>query len=297
MTLSNRANRTNGRDNTACSQPSAEMLLNLAEDSDLEVSTLALEQLLTRPDLPEVLARSQDTNNKNRLRRIHQLSSILTMSGLREKFISRMTRNTLSVWEGLVILDRLYDSQSSESFIYRKADELRKNFSPRRQTSLSRLSQFMCDQEFGLPTNGAIWDFGLYLLGDVLTNHLGMPILLCAVAKYMMSKETPLRYCLMAGRFCLIDTAHDVIDPMDNWKVTKHVAPNLFHECSDREILTAVLSHMFAVSIVDWSPRDIFAMANLLGRVRRTDISEMPYPLGRSGLAGSLNGDYSTLRK
>lgn len=290
----NRQTHRNGDNGSVPSPVSAEALMSLADDTDVGVSTLAMEQLLTRPDLPAILANYQDDSRPPRRKRIHQLQAVVSRAVLRESLLAKLSSQRCNAWDAFVALDKIYDTQSSERYIRNLLLPLKEDFQKRSQT-VGALAAFMQDNNFAMP-RGAFPNYTHYLLGDVLDSHDGNPALLCTVARELSSPGLKLSFCIMNGKFCLLEPKTSIIlDPMENWTLNRKVAPINFHICRDSDMVITTLCQMFALSVIDWNARDMVMYAQLLGRLKAVDHTMLPYPMGNFGRPDNLSQGRKTI--
>jgi len=269
----------NRQPQTPNNAPSTDTLLNLLEDQDALVSFLALEQLLHRDNLQQIISDNQDAPNLARRRKIHQLAAVSGRLDLQRRILLSIRQGKCSVWKALSAIDLLYDTQSSQAFIDEKIASLQYYYHRETGLRLEELGNFCANNGF-VATRTPLDNIGFYLVGDVLDRRIGSSGLLCAIAKRIARQRMHLNYCLRAGHICLLDKQNNVLDPSDAWKVFPKVDPRSIRQCSDTEIISILLCQMLTVSITLWSQHDIYLFASLLSEIYSLPLGSFPYPLG-----------------
>ena len=270
----------NNRQNQPSTEaPSTDTLLNLLDDQDTLVSFLALEQLLHRDNLQQVISDNQDAPNPTRRRKIHQLAAVSGRLNLQRNILLSIKQGKCSVWKALSAIDLLYDTQSSQAFIDEKIASLQYYYHRETGLRLEELGTFCAGNGF-IAARNPLDTIGYYLVGDVLDRRIGCPGLLCAIAKRIARQRMRLNYCLRAGHICLLDKQNNVLDPGDGWKVFPKIDPRSIRLCTDTEIVCILLCQMLTVSITLWSQHDIYLFASLLSEIYSLPLGSFPYPLG-----------------
>ena len=259
--------------------PSTDTLLNLLDDQDALVSFLALEQLLHRDNLQQIISDNQDAPNPTRRRKIHQLAAVSGRLDLQRTILHSIKQGKCSVWKALSAIDLLYDTQSSQAFIDEKIASLQYYYHRETGLRLEELGNFCANSGF-LVARNPLDTIGYYLVGDVLDRRIGSCGLLCAIAKRIARQRMHLNYCLRAGHICLLDKQNNVLDPGDGWKVFPKIDPRSIRLCTDTEIISILLCQMLTVSITLWSQHDIYLFASLLSEIYSLPLGSFPYPLG-----------------
>jgi len=261
-------------------KPQISALLNLLQDDDVAVASLAMEQILNMGiDAEETIAEYQEDNDPRLRSRIHQLSSILARRRARMAFLDAVKNETISLWDGLVEINMLYDPECARKTVQESVDELR-NAITQESIDAPSVASFMREQEFYVAEEDVL-DVDLYLLERVLATRYGAPALLCAIAQNL---GTQLGWhptvVLFEGRFCLIDRNHLLVDPTDGWHIRKLEMDAKIHPCGRKDVWLGVLSQLFLVSLVEGNLRDLYHFGHLLTSLDGKEMDVLPYPLG-----------------
>lgn len=255
-------------------------LLNLLEDEDSQVSTLAMEQLLLlERDADALLKEFQEAANPRLRSRIHQLGSILKIRRSRNAFIRDAMDATLSLWAGLVHINYQYNPRLNFEAVDTMFAELVARL-PAKLTTL-RLCAFMRDENFQYTQEDTLGS-DLFLVEDVLVQRVGSPVLLSAIAHCLGAKAGwHSSLVLYHGKNCLIDDAHgQLIEPADGWKVSRCARDERLHPCGDRDVWLTVLSQLFLAAMLEGRLQAIHRVGSILARLCGTTVGSLPYPLG-----------------
>ncbi len=255
------------------------VLLSLLQDEDESVASLAMEKILFSAGLDEFIATYQDDNDPMLRRRCFQMGFIATYRQQLDELIASLKDNSFDLWQSVLMLDRLYDSQSSLTYLESLYANLQADYSPRKN-SLRGLVRFFKDRAFITPSQN--WfDISNYLIGDVLENRVGAGVVLCILARQLAaSRKLSLNICLRSGRYCLVDENYACVDPSNDWKVNGSTSPDLFHICTQKEIILALLFQLYSLAVISWDPFDIFLFQKILSSYYAFPDNAMPYPVG-----------------
>ncbi len=254
-------------------------LLNLLEDEDQQVSTLAMEQLLQLEHHADALIKEFQEAASPRLRtRIHQLGNILNLRRSRNAFIKNVAANNLSVWDGLLQINYQYNPRLSTSAIDAQLTGLERRLPE--NLSTVRLCGFMRDEQFsftGEDTLGA----DLFLLEDVLAQRVGSPIVLSVIAGHLGERAGwSSSIVLYRGKHCLIDSDSNLIEPAEGWNVTRLTRDDRLHPCGDRDVWLTVLCQLFLAAMLEGRLQAIHRVASILCELCGGEFKHLPYPLG-----------------
>jgi len=255
-------------------------LLNLLEDEDSQVSTLAMEQLLLlERGADDLLQEFQEAANPRLRGRIHQLGSILKIRRSRNAFIHEALNSTLSLWAGLLHINYQYNPRLNFESVDGMLNELAARL-PAKLTTV-RLCAFLRDENFQYTQEDTLGS-DLFLVEDVLVQRVGSPILLSVIAHCLGEKagwhSSPVLY---HGRHCLIDDSHgNLIEPADGWKITRYSRDDRLHPCGDRDIWLTVLCQLFLAAMLEGRLQAIHRVGAILARLCGAGTGSLPYPLG-----------------
>ncbi|NLF94413.1 MAG: hypothetical protein GX564_11065 [Oligosphaeraceae bacterium] len=255
------------------------ILQSLLQDEDESVASLAMEKLLPSAGLDSFLAAHQDDNDPMLRRRCFQMGYISAYRRDLDGLIGSLKDNSFDLWESVLMLDRLYDSQSSLSYLKSLYQNLATDYSSRKD-SLRGLVRFLKERSFITPAQN--WsDISNYLIGDVLENRIGSGLMLCILAQQLGGQRgLTVNICLHAGHYCLVDEKFSLVDPMEGWKISSNVSPNLCHLCSKKELILALLFQLYSMAVISWDPFDIFLFQKILACYFDFPENAMPYPVG-----------------
>jgi len=285
------------------SPDSHEALFSLLQDRNESVASLAMEQILQSSDFDKLMQNYQDSPDGLVRRRVHQMGNIARRRQLLEKFLNSVQNDRMDPWQAMMLIDHLYDPQSSFTYLNEMTNELIREFDPRR-SGTAAVVKFMKKRGFLVPTQNVfdisnyllsdgrskwaaqmgtqnVFDISNYLLGDVLESRMGAAPLLCIIAQHIGTfRNWQCRICLHSGRFCLLDENSALIDPSEDWAVKKKMTTEQYHACTPKEVLLVVLSQLFSMAIINWEPWDIHLFSRILTSLYQLDHGQLPYPLG-----------------
>lgn len=255
-------------------------LLNLLQDENVKVASLAMEQLLKLGTAAEqAVAEHQEARDPHLRARIHQLGSILRRRRARQEFIQAVSKENVDLWEGVVRINALYDPECRRDVVDESIADLRHKVGP---VSISSpdLAALMRDQEFAVPDQDVL-DVDLYLAERVLETRFGSPAVLCPLALEIGRKSGwNATIVLFEGRFCLVDRNHLLLDPTNDWHVTKLENTSRFHPCARKHLWLGILTQLFLVCLVDGHLRDLHHFGVLLTALSDSGLDALPFPLG-----------------
>jgi len=256
-------------------------LLNLLQDDNPRIASLAMEQFLKREQtLETTLAHYQETDNPRLRQRLHQLGSILMQRRMQREFVAAVQNQSISLWRGICRLNQIYDPSCSYRRISNMVNDLR-NELDRNLSKATRVAAFMKDTEFRVVTP-SLFDIDAYLIESVLELRLGNSALLGALAQYLGWHwgNWSSTFILYEGRYCLIDSENLVVDPSRGWRIRKLDHAEKIHPCSRQDVWLGILSQMLVVALSEGSLRESHQIGRLLCELNNDSLSSLPYPLG-----------------
>ncbi len=260
--------------------PNFSALMNLLQDENPKVVSLVMEHLLKLgPATERLIAEYQESSDPALRARVHQLGIILARRRVRREFIASVRDERVSLWEGLVRINALYDLQCDPSAIEERVWDLVSKIG-RETPTAARVAAFMRDQEFAVPSEDTL-DVDLYLLERVLDTCFGSPAVLCALAREIGRRIGWFSTIVLSeGQFCLVDRNNLLVDPTEEWHVRHLREDENFHSCARKHVWLGVLSQMFLVSLVEGNLRDLHHFGDLLTALNGVGFEILPYPLG-----------------
>lgn len=254
-------------------------LVNLLEDEDRHVSTLAMERLLALDqDVDSVIAELQESDNPILRGRIHQLGSILRLRRSRQRFIDSVRDSDTSLWDGILEINYQFNPRMNR----RDIAELVEDFASRlpRRLSSHNLKVYMRKEKFSVSSEDLLGP-DLYLAEDVLMQRIGAPILLCAVAQHIgRTRNWDATMVLHKGRHCLLDENYYLISPAENWRVTRLTNDDKLHPCGDRDVWFTILAQLFLSAVQEGRLQAIWRVGSILAQLCDGDFHDLPFPLG-----------------
>lgn len=265
--------------NSVARQTTISALLNLLEDEDKQVSTLAMEQLLALDrEIDALVAEFQESNSPVLRSRMHQVGNILKLRRSRAQFIQSVNEGSCPLWDGLLQINYQYNPRVNFDEVQKTMDELLEQF-PRRPNTVS-LAAFMRNEGFSY-TGEDVFGSDLYLIEDVLHQRIGAPILLSVLARRLGElrgwKSTIVLY---RGKHCLVDARQNLIEPAEGWRITSLRGSAKQHPCGDKDIWLTILSQLFLAALMEGTLQAIHRVGSILAKLSGTEFQELPYPLG-----------------
>lgn len=255
-------------------------LLTLLQDENVKVASLAMEELLKMGHLAEeAIAEHQEAADPHLRQRIHQLNGILVRRRARSTFLNALKRESISLWQGLLQINLLYDPQCEHRVVTRALRELAHEYLDN-DADPAGLAAFMRQKEFTVPEDDVL-DVDLYLLERVLHTAYGSPAVLCSLARHISRRAgSDGTVVLHDGRFCLMSRGRVLIDPSRGWKLTHLRSASHVHPCRRKDVWLDVLAQLYLVSLVEGNLRDLFHFGELLTALDGSDLTALPYPMG-----------------
>ncbi len=257
-------------------------LLNLIQDDNLKVASLAMEEFLKQnsEQTEKMLAEHQEAADPRMRGRIHQLSSISNRRRQRIDFIRRVRSQDMGLWEGMCRINSLYDARASLRHVSKRIRGLRSEMLDSSPAGLPKIASIMREHDFTVPEGGDT-DIELYLVESVLASSHGSDIILASLAQHI-AEEAGWRgsIALHEGRFILVDNQCRLLDPAAGWQVSGS-EKEMLHPCSSQDLWLAVLTRLFSIALTEGHLRDIHHFGSLLAALNGGDISALPSPLGK----------------
>ena len=254
-------------------------LINLLEDEDNQISTVAMQRLLeNEQETDKLIKKYQESSNPRLRNRIYQLGNVLRLRRKRSEFVQSAQNSSMSLWEGVVHINYLHNTDLSLESINDQLSQLSARL-PKRLSTV-RLSSFMKQEDFSYSASDPM-GADLFLVDDVLKQRVGSPIILSVLARYLGRQSNwNSSIVLYRGKHCLIDANCNLIEPAENWKVTRLSKDDKLHPCTDKDIWLTVLSQLFLASMLEGSLQSIHRVGSILCELCDADFQSLPYPLG-----------------
>lgn len=265
------------------SPPSIDTLLELLRDDNARIASLAMEQMLKMgTDIDRALAEYQEDTDPRLRGRIHQLGTIISRRRARQGFLQAVRQETISLWEGVVNINALYDPDCQREAVETTLHEFTAA-APTDSASAPAMASFMRELQFAFPDEDTL-DIDLYLVERVIGTRFGSPALLCAIAREIGTRiGWSATVVLHEGRFCLIDDRGYVVDPGAGWHLTRLNSEDRFHPCGRRDVWLGILAQIFVIALVEGNLRDLHHFGDLLTSLDDRSAETLPYPLGEHG--------------
>jgi len=259
-------------------------LLTLLQDDDIKVASLAMEQFLELGEVTDqMIGELQEAQDPQLRSRIHQLSTILARRRARQEFIGNIKNEGFGLWQGVLQINALYDSQFNLTMVEQTMTDLAAAIK-KHAVSSPAIAAFMREQEFWVPEEASL-DVDLYLIEPVLETKYGSPALLCALGTQLgQLSDWSFTVVLYEGRFCLIDRDNMLLDPSNGWHISKMEASEKIHPCAPRDVWMGILSQLFLVALLEGQLRDLYHFGDLLAALNDSSTDTLPFPLGSAEL-------------
>ena len=259
---------------------------SLLGDPNEQIATLAMERIahgdFTDEERQEFLRENQDSDDMLMHKRIQQLSGALKMQALQDEFVNSFDKPTkLGLIKSLILLDRIYNPKSSDEYLLQLMRELYVGFRQKQTLPPSKaLVEYMGD--CGITTAPLPWcSIGLFLLGDILENHIGIPHILTVIAHAIaQANGIPSRITMFDGQLGVYFENGDWLCPIPKWQVKENMHPSKMHLCDPASVLRVILAILLANSAMLWNAYDVRLFSSLLARLDHIDQHKMPYPYG-----------------
>lgn len=253
-------------------------LVNLLEDEDTHVSTLAMEQLLRHQDADDLIAELQEDANPVLRSRIHQLGNILNIRRARSQFIESVETSGLSLWNGLLQVNYQYNPRMNKDGVDRLVNELLEKMPSELNTV--RLTSFMRNENFSY-TGEDVLGADLYLLEDTLIQRVGSPIMLSVIARHLgRHLGWHSTVVLFKGKHCLLDARGHLIEPAENWRITRLPRHDNLHPCGNKEIWITILCQLYLSAMLEGRLLAIHRVGSILTKLCGGNFQNLPFPLG-----------------
>jgi hypothetical protein len=253
-------------------------LVNLLQDEDAHISTLAMEQLLQHQEAEHLVAELQESASPVLRSRIHQLGNILNIRRARHDFIARVEGTSLSLWQGLLEINYQYNPRLNQSQADKLLAELQEKLP--KDINTARLTAFMRSENFTY-TGEDILGADLYLVEDVLMQRVGAPILLSVLARQLGRQVGwNATVVLFKGKHCLLDPRGHLIEPAENWRITRLPRHDNLHPCGNKEIWLTVLCQLYLSAMLEGRLLAIHRVGSILATLCGGEFRALPFPLG-----------------
>ncbi|MBR0459359.1 MAG: hypothetical protein IJJ26_08980 [Victivallales bacterium] len=242
-----------------------DQLIEILKQEDEEKASLAMKALLELPNVSDIIARHEDTDNPLLRRRIQQLASIFNRLCLGATLENVIRNNEHTAWDVFCQINVILD----------------------RQTSLVQINDLMmsvvCYDRFRCRTTEQFVDFmketgvlvdhteerylTAFLPSDVLFSRIGSSLVVTALAQQAARLHN---YRTTIGCYqdeiCLRDSSFNVILPGRDWTIV-HPVVGEFEELDKRNLAVRLLSNIFTSSILEQLHTITFTSSSLLSRV------------------------------
>ena len=286
-------------------------LINLLDDDDQQIATVAMEKLLQFgvEILPE-LRLVQEAQNPVLRSRIHRLEAILMRKMDLTSFIKRIEAGKIHLWEDLFVLNRIHFPDMTAGDLEDVMDELHDECSQKTFSS-HLLCTYMKKKNFRVPSTDMLdsaihmigriehisrrnskdmLDSAIHMIGSTLLNGEGSSLILCVIAKYLGKRfNWEATIILHKGHHCLIDKDNCIIDPQQKWSYRPLKEGIKAHACSDRNILLTLISNLYLDALTEGHMRILHDLAQVMAVLSQMDIQEFPYPIGDNQKNSALN--------
>lgn len=263
-------------------QNKLESLINLLDDSNIEVVQGAMAELLKHEnEIDEYLAEHQESSDPKLRKRIHQLQAIIIMRRRRENFAKLLASDNLNMVDGLIAVHlQWYDNDSERLLLelwerFFKASE---RFAPK---NIDGIAYFMRKCGFEAVSTDEL-RADSFCLGPVLDDLVGADFILCALTSELAGRwGFELGIIRAMNHFLLIDKQGKALSPANSWQLLLDVDSNRCEFWSKKQILELASTMLFSFAVSSNSFRYIHTIGHSLSKVMGEDELEfLPYPYG-----------------
>ena len=264
----------------------SESLVTLLFDEEPMVAVQAMNEMLKKEDaLKEILSIYQDSTDALVRKRIHQVSTVLSIRHKKQSFIKSIKSGDGSLINQLVQLAAFENPKVSETQIRLGFSKLVKKLSlmiKDRPLTTDLMVNFMRSEHFFVPELELL-EGRLYMLDTVLEVKLGSAVLLTCLAGALGTIfNWQVKFVIHAGDFCLLDDQLQLVNANLSWKVTKLQDINSCFPCQPNQLVYNIVSVLFLIALQDGELKLIHLYGDLLTEICGIDFSELPFPVGTS---------------
>ncbi len=254
-------------------------LINLLEDEDCHVAAEAMQQLLSvDTDVDALVAEFQESKSPVLRNRIHQMGNVLKLRRNRKTFIENAVNLSIGLWYGVLEINHQYNPSMSIEFSNNVLSEIAGKLAD--NITLIDLAEFMRDEEFIYASEDML-GVDLYLIEDVLIQRIGAPVMLTIIAyELAQRKKINAHIVIFNGKHCLLDADNNLIEPAENWNVTRLTSDKKVHFCGKKDLWLTVLSQLFLASLLEGRLLTIYRSGFLLSKLCGGELSQLNHPLG-----------------
>ena len=130
--------------------------------------------------------------------------------------------------------------------------------------------------------NKSIMDKHVAMNNDVLKHRTGSQIVLTILAQqFGINASWKGSVVLYRGKHCLLDNFGNLLDPSENWKITRFTkGETKIHHCTNKDLWLTLLCQIFLSAMLDGNLHNVHKAAYILTNLCEGDIHQMPFPLG-----------------
>lgn len=259
-----------------------ESLINLLDDSDIQVVQEAMAELLKHEaEINEYLGKHQESGNPKLRRRIHQLQAIMIMRRRRESFAPLLNSPDLNLIDGLIAVHLQWYDNDSEDFLrylWSRFLKTSERFAPE---NLNDIAYFMRKCGFQASSTD---DFQAdsFCIGPVLEELAGADFILCALAAELAGKwGFELALIRVMDNFMLIDKHGRALSPRNSWQIVPDIYSNKCELWTKKQIIELASTMLFTFAVSSNSFRYIHTIGYSLAKALGEDqLDFLPYPYG-----------------
>ncbi|HOG51385.1 MAG TPA: transglutaminase family protein [Lentisphaeria bacterium] len=264
---------------TAEKQKRTNALINLLQDDDGAVASMAMEQLLNQEGLDALIATLQDSANPTLRQRIHQISNIITRRRLRRSLLERIATDDITLWEAFRDINVYTDTQRSVSHIDELFEEINRPFKRRRANTLQIIS-YLRECGFHANNEGSA-KIEHYNIAEVLEYRSGAALTLAVIAQKLGNASGwNATIGLHAGKYCLIDANFHMIDIAADWQISR-VEQGKYHVCARRDLINCLLCSLVVAANNEGLLRDFYLYSKLFADINGIDLKAAGPPFGK----------------
>ena len=254
-------------------------LVNLLQDDNGAVASMAMEQLLNLEGLDTLIATLQDSANPVLRQRIHQISNIITRRRLRRSLLERLATDDITLWEAFRDINVFTDTQRSVSHVDELFEEINRPFKRRHATTLQIIS-YLRECGFHVSGEGGA-KIEHYNVAEVLEYRSGAALSLAVIAQKLGNASGwNATIGLHAGKYCLIDANFHLIDITADWQITR-IERDKYHVCARRDLINCLICSLVVAANYEGLLKDFYLYSKLFADINGIDLPAAGHPFGK----------------
>ncbi len=274
-------------------------LINLLDDEDDSVAFYAMAQLLGyEKEIRKTLATLQESESPLMRRRTHQLQNAITLRQRRREFIQKIRAREVDVIDALIDLHLLWYDSDSSSELNEKFQQFWEDATcSTRSPSLDEIQCVMSLSEIA-PAYETTTHPEFYCIGSVLSNRIGAPSILVAIAYALTEADSGIQIARFQGKFALIDKNRRLLFPGRDWYFYKRYRHKDFEIWTPRKMIYYIAQNLFTGAVNTDSFRYVLTIAEAITGSPTDDyLQHFPYPYNSAPGSADLKNFFKSFLK